>query len=91
MSNLREQMNKAGRIIRQRSSESDDTKSKRKRESREASVRKMEELQLKHSSLKQDLQRLLDEKEDMVKEKEDMNIKVSRYKGYFLQLYQDFV
>ena len=36
----------------------------------------MEELQLKHNSLKQDLQRLLDEKEDMVKEKEDMNIKV---------------
>ena len=76
MSNLREQMNKAGRIIRQRSSEGDDTKSKSKRESREASVRKMEELQLKHNSLKQDLQRLLDEKEDMVKEKEDMNIKV---------------
>lgn len=76
MSNLREQMNKAGRIIRQRSSDGDDTKSKSKRESREASVRKMEELQLKHSSLKQDLQRLLDEKEDMVKEKEDMNIKV---------------
>ena len=84
-------MNKAGRIIRQRSSEGDDTKSKSKRESREASVRKMEELQLKHSSLKQDLQRLLDEKEDMVKEKEDMNIKVKRYKGYFLQFHQDFV
>ena len=76
MSTLREQMNKAGRIIRQRSSDGDDTKSKSKRESREASVRKMEELQLKHNSLKQDLQRLLDEKEDMVKEKEDMNIKV---------------
>ena len=70
-------MNKAGRIIRQRSSEGDETKTKSKRESREASVRKMEELQLKHSSLKQDLQRLLDEKEDMVKEKEDMNIKVN--------------
>ena len=76
MSTLREQMNKAGRIIRKRSSDGDDTKSKSKRESREASVRKMEELQLKHNSLKQDLQRLLDEKEDMVKEKEDMNIKV---------------
>ena len=36
----------------------------------------MEELQLKHKSLKQDLQRLLDEKEDIVREKEEMNIKV---------------
>ena len=36
----------------------------------------MEELQLKHKSLRQDLQRLLDEKEDIVREKEEMNIKV---------------
>ena len=36
----------------------------------------MEELQLKQKSLKQDLQRLLDEKEDIVREKEEMNIKV---------------
>ena len=39
----------------------------------------MEELQLKHKSLKQDLQRLLDEKEDIVREKEEMNIKVEIY------------
>ena len=76
ISNLRDQMNKAGRAMRKRSSDGDDTKNRNKRESREALVRKMEDLQLKHSSLKQDLQRLLDEKEDMVKEKEDMNIKV---------------
>lgn len=43
----------------------------------------MEELQLKHKSLKQDLQRLLDEKEDIVREKEEMNIKVQIYgKGH---------
>ena len=39
-------------------------------------ITRMEELQLKHKSLKQDLQRLLDEKEDIVREKEEMNMKV---------------
>ena len=43
---------------------------------REILVAKMEELQLKHSSLKHDLQRLLDEKEDVIREKEDMKLKV---------------
>ena len=43
---------------------------------REILVAKMEELQLKHSLLKHDLQRLLDEKEDVIREKEDMKLKV---------------
>merc|ERR1711976_703275 len=38
----------------------------------------MEETQMRYSSLKQDLQRLLDEKEDLLKEKENMNLKIHR-------------
>ena len=39
-------------------------------------ILKMEELQLKHNTLKHDLQRLLDEKEDIIREKQDMSLKV---------------
>ena len=46
------------------------------KESRECLVRRMEDLQIKHNALKHDLQRLLDEKEDIVREKEDMSLKV---------------
>ena len=47
------------------------------KESRECLVKRMEELQVKHNALKHDLQRLLDEKEDIVREKEDMSLKVT--------------
>ena len=74
---LRENLSKAGRAIRRRSSEAEESRASRdKRETRGAVIARMEELQLKHASLKQDLQRLLDEKEDIVREKEDMNLKV---------------
>ena len=73
---LRDNISKTGKNIRRKSSESDDKSNKRRRESREVLIGRMEELQLKHKSLKQDLQRLLDEKEDIVREKEEMNIKV---------------
>ena len=77
---LRDNISKTGKNIRRKSSESEDSKSnKRRRESREVLIGRMEELQLKHKSLKQDLQRLLDEKEDIVREKEEMNIKVYIY------------
>ena len=73
---LRDNISKTGKNIRRKSSESEDKSNKRRRESREVLIGRMEELQLKHKSLKQDLQRLLDEKEDIVREKEEMNIKV---------------
>ena len=75
---LRENLNKAGRATRRKSSDNDDTNRSvnRKRESREVLIARMEELQMKHNSLKHDLQRLLDEKEDMIREKEDMKVKV---------------
>ena len=73
---LRDNISKTGKNVRRKSSESEDKSNKRRRESREVLIGRMEELQLKHKSLKQDLQRLLDEKEDIVREKEEMNIKV---------------
>jgi len=41
---------------------------------------------LKHNSLKHDLQRLLDEKEDIVREKEEMNLKIHRMSFQLKQL-----
>ena len=79
---LKENLQKAGKAIRRRSSENESKSSSTadKRESREVLIAKMEEIQLKHNSLKHDLQRLLDEKEDIVIEKEEMNLKVFRFK-----------
>ena len=77
---LKENLQKAGKAIRRRSSENESSNKNsldNKRESREILIAKMEEIQLKHNSLKHDLQRLLDEKEDIVREKEEMNLKVS--------------
>ena len=65
-----------GKTVRRKSSETEDKTYRKRRESRELLIARMEELQLKHKSLRQDLQRLLDEKEDIVREKEEMNIKV---------------
>ena len=41
-------------------------------EAREKKVREMEEAQVRQARLKQDLQRLLDEREDMVREREEL-------------------
>ena len=75
---LRENLQKAGKAIRRKSSENDvdGIKNSSKRETREKMILKMEELQLKHNTLKHDLQRLLDEKEDIIREKQDMSLKV---------------
>ena len=80
---LRENLQKAGKVARRKSSascsendENNSGQSGTKSKSRELMVKKMEETQMRYNCLKQDLQRLLDEKEDMLKEKEDMNIKV---------------
>lgn len=76
---LQENLHKAGRVIRRKSSDNDDHNKSvlcKSRESREVLIARMEELQMKHNSLKHDLQRLLDEKEDMIREKEDMKVKV---------------
>ena len=63
----------------QRKSEKMEENSASDKESRENLVKRMEELQIKHNALKHDLQRLLDEKEDIVREKEDMSLKVIEF------------
>jgi len=86
---LKENLQKAGKAIRRRSSENETgnkNSSDNKRESREILIAKMEEIQLKHNSLKHDLQRLLDEKEDIVREKEEMNLKIHRMSFQLKQL-----
>ena len=78
---LRDNLSTAGKTIRRQSSETEADKTRSSltsREARELQVAKMEELQMKHNSLKLDLRRLLDEKEDIVREKEDMKIKVTK-------------
>ena len=78
---LRDNLSTAGKTIRRQSSETEAETTKSSltsREARELQVAKMEELQMKHNSLKLDLRRLLDEKEDIVREKEDMKIKVTK-------------
>merc|ERR1712013_7994 len=74
---FRDQINKAGKL-KQRKSERSEKMSAGEKESRECLVKRMEELQIKHNALKHDLQRLLDEKEDIVREKEDMSLKIHR-------------
>ena len=73
----------------QRKSEKMEENSGNDKESRESLVKRMEELQIKHNALKHDLQRLLDEKEDIVREKEDMSLKVQEFIfcNFFILIY----